>query len=714
MRQETEFKYEVLASLGMGMFGEVSKVKRITDGKEFALKTLKLDMVQKNPRILNMLNHECSGLARKYHPNVVTLHDSFVIAEDNFMIYELCEPDSLKTRLRAEGPWNDEKIIELAKSMVLALDYLHGIGIIHRDIKPDNILVRDGQIKLADFGLCYRGSEHYDNDLIGSPAYLAPEIFKSRFYSEKSDVYALGVSLFEMCTGKFPFENRSEAALIKKKSEFIPTKELLINQSDYVIGLIQNMCHPKYEKRSTVTELLQYLQVDNSQIAETIKRGTREFDLGDGQREVQVSHIVQQQQPVYYQQQVYSAQQASYEPPVQAYPVQAQYQVIQPAFDTQKTFFSNTTQDNVISFARSREERQVQRPVAQRKDSDTMGSERMIQNSQGYQDGQQQASSLYNNLFSVNNFARVVRQDSMYTVDTTKAMYAGQVTAERFSGDEGVSQTEHNNMNMYSVGQQVASNRTIGSNQGDPRSRMQPQLHRTHTMESSRHAPGGFVSIGQNTNLLRGTTFHDNKSTRNIAMRGSATTRAFERAHSTEVTNKGLNFGQVAQGAFIRGGLLSKQDPQPLGIRKDYNNLFSADILNKAAKPPVYQTYRNGLNSISRLVQETSKPVYAQYRESECVNQIVKSPSSKQQEEFTPSTINSYSNEERVETPIITPVRSRNILPGDYNGQNFGMVVLNNHTDQAEAQQILNEISMMNDKMLMPAKQRTLRGGNLL
>ena len=269
MREERYFPYQISTKLGVGMFGEVCKVTRNNDSKSFAMKLMKGEMVRRNPRLVQMLNHEVTGMLGKYHPNIVSLYDAFKIKKDNFLIYELCESQSLKTRLKENGTWKEDLVLEMAKQMLCALQYIHGLGIIHRDIKPDNILMKSKEFKLADFGLCFRGGPHYDNDMIGSPAYLAPEILKSRYYSEKSDLYALGLSLFEMLYGKYPFDQKTESELMKKKFEFMPSKEYLPNCSKGMLDILRMMMHPIIEKRSTVDEMLKRLKVDTK---ETFKR----------------------------------------------------------------------------------------------------------------------------------------------------------------------------------------------------------------------------------------------------------------------------------------------------------------------------------------------------------------------------------------------------------------------------------------------------------
>jgi serine/threonine protein kinase len=277
MREERFFNYSISSKLGVGMFGEVSKVKRLTDGRSFAMKLIKEGILRSNPRLLQMVNHEVTGMVGHYHPNMVTLHDAFRIKGDYFLIYELCEPQSLKTRMRNEGTWSEERLFDLTKSMLKALKDLHSMKILHRDIKPDNILMKKGEYKLADFGLCYRGGAHHDNDLIGSPAYLAPEIFKRRYYSEKSDVYALGITIFELYVGKYPFDQKNEQALLKRKTELMPCREILPTASPQLIALLTWMMHPVYESRSSVDDLIIKLNIDLNSVAVRIQNHVSEF-----------------------------------------------------------------------------------------------------------------------------------------------------------------------------------------------------------------------------------------------------------------------------------------------------------------------------------------------------------------------------------------------------------------------------------------------------
>jgi serine/threonine protein kinase len=187
---------------------------------------------------------------------VVRFIDALKYRNDYYLFYEVCESESLKSRLKKNGPWDEDRILELAISMVNALVFLHDRKIVHRDIKPDNILIKDGYFKLADFGLCFKGGSHYDKDTIGSLAYVAPEILRMKYYSEKSDIYALGISLFEMANGRYPFDTKNERLLLKRKLDWTPTKSQLPGKSDFLVKLLQEMVEANHERRPTAKELL--------------------------------------------------------------------------------------------------------------------------------------------------------------------------------------------------------------------------------------------------------------------------------------------------------------------------------------------------------------------------------------------------------------------------------------------------------------------------
>jgi serine/threonine protein kinase len=774
MRQEQQFGYEVVSNLGVGMFGEVSKVKRKADGKEFALKVLKEDMVKKSPRILQMLSHEVTGLIGKYHPNMVTLYDAFKINDDNFLIYELCEAESMKTRLRSNGCWSEQNIIELAKSMLLGLHYLHGLGIIHRDIKPDNILIRRGQFKLADFGLCYRGGQHYDNDLIGSPAYLAPEIFKRRFYSEKSDVYALGISLYELYIGKYPFEQKNEIALIKRKMEFLPSKEVMKGASEAFVNLLRFMVHPNFEKRASVGNLLKMLNLDPSIVAQMGNPDEDEFQIVTYSNYIEQPALDPQAQNYYHQAPTHNAYDAVY-----------QYQTQQPNYEAYDYQMPNIEPMAVPSYAGQdymggaqtspymyQPQQQVQY-MTPFENAHTNAAYSPSHQDIFYQDQppaqvshhEEQPSSHFNNLFNVTMFDRVMVPKSAKKPVATRTIFTDDVVAQplanSFSRNNYVTDQRNLTSGNHLVRQEhgfsgYSQNHRVGSSSFQQTSEsdrspnlleLHQQLHNAALLKATPATPTrNVVTQDGQLNLfqLRNSSFASPQPTHQPTPTfhradtlgvPSPSHKASERSFSTQpITarsrrNEGTQ--RLVSDPFVKNSNTPVK-PQavttPLAPKKDYNNLINATLLPPKGSMSSNRAATSSTNNLVNMTihpnTQTSSRKYSRYLESNSENnpqQAVNVSLASEVSASTNSTTLSGEHSYQKTVPLVDGAaqpslgRSRNILPTSFNNQQFSMALLNSHAAQEEAKQILNEITAMNDKMLFSSKNgRTRKGGNLL
>lgn len=772
MRQEQHFDYEVVAKLGVGMFGEVSKVRRKVDNKEFALKILKEDMVRKSPRILQMLSHEVTGLIGKYHPNMVTLYDAFKINDDNFLIYELCDPESMKTRLRSKGCWTEQNIIELAKSMVLALHYLHGLGIIHRDIKPDNILMRRGQYKLADFGLCYRGGHHYDNDLIGSPAYLAPEIFKRRFYSEKSDIYALGISLYEMYIGKYPFEQKHEQALIKRKSEFLPCKEVMKGASDAFINLLKMMVHPNFDKRASLNDLIKILNLNPNDPGLRINPDEDEFQIGNfGTAYAQIpvndgmAHTYYEQSPQSYDE-LYS-----YQPKTpQIFEAYDKFVVTQqePQLISNYGLRENMMGNQNLIY----QQRQSNQYPVSIDNHQFLGSYPTSLPDNHYKDSSLPAQedvkqSNYNNLFNVNMYDRVMTTRPR-AVTATRSIFT----------DEEISQPS---MNQYSKLRIDVSQRNVNvaNSNASPRkddgySQFSKNINPSrmdHSPKAQTDRPSAMQALNSQQhppNLLRVNSSANNRNhlasdqparfmnirTSSFVEPSTANQHApsYNRAETMDLLLPNSKASDRSFSSQPFAGRSRKQEPivrlaadpfakaphplarngtveMPLAPKKDYNNLLRP---NQGLPPkPFISASRTGQSSMSNLDniemhrKHENFQKYTRYMEGNSENTPVHAVNRSLTSEFSTSTNNTtYSGENSYQkaytmmdsTPQHAQSRMRNILPSAYSNQQFNMAMLGNKAAQDEANQIVTEtITFMDDKLLVgPRRQRTPIGGNFL
>ncbi|KAL8195203.1 hypothetical protein R6Q57_025606 [Mikania cordata] len=195
--------FESGETIGQGKFGSVVKCRNRISGEEFACKILPKgeETVHKEVEIMQHL----SG-----HPGVVTLKAVYEDAQFFHLVMELCPGGRLLDQMREDGLFSEQKAANLMKELMLVLKYCHDMGVIHRDVKPDNILLSaSGSIKLADFGLAARianGQSLYG--VVGSPAYVAPEVLLGG-YSEKVDIWSAGVVLHALLVGLLPFGGNS-------------------------------------------------------------------------------------------------------------------------------------------------------------------------------------------------------------------------------------------------------------------------------------------------------------------------------------------------------------------------------------------------------------------------------------------------------------------------------------------------------------------------
>jgi len=211
-------KYEIETLLGRGGMGWVFLARHLHLNRSCALKLLSPELVAADPEYLDRFCTEGQAAASLVHPNIVTVHAIGQHAELNFLEMEFIPGRSLQSLLR-EGPLPTLRATTLAYSIAQGLAAAHRIGVVHRDLKPDNVLLTHRGIpKIADFGLAKRvqGSAFHEGPgvLVGTPHFMAPEVFAGKTATAASDVYALGVSLYFMLTGNLPFTERDINSLV--------------------------------------------------------------------------------------------------------------------------------------------------------------------------------------------------------------------------------------------------------------------------------------------------------------------------------------------------------------------------------------------------------------------------------------------------------------------------------------------------------------------
>ena len=221
-------RYELLEKIGDGGMAVVYKARCRLLNRFVAIKILKPEFA-KNPDIIESFRRESQAAAGLSHPNIVGIFDVGREGNLHYIVMELIEGQTLSKMIEKEGPIEYHKVIDITKQIASGLSYAHKHHIIHRDIKPHNILMTpDGVAKIADFGIAKAMSESIDDDseemVMGSVHYFSPEQARGGYVDEKSDIYSLGIVIYEMLTGRVPFDAETpvQVALMHINEQMVP------------------------------------------------------------------------------------------------------------------------------------------------------------------------------------------------------------------------------------------------------------------------------------------------------------------------------------------------------------------------------------------------------------------------------------------------------------------------------------------------------------
>lgn len=219
--------YELGDLVGEGAFGVIYQATQPSVGREVAIKVVKSELAN-DPAFVRRFEVEAQTVARLEHPHIVPLHDFWRDPSGAYLVMRLLRGGSVEERLVREGPWRLEDVARLVEEIGAALAVAHDMGVVHRDVKPGNVLFDEaGNSYLTDFGIAaaVRGSDVLDLRSAGSPLYVSPEQVRDGEASPLSDIYALGVMVFELLTGAVPFgDSESVQRLFERKlREVVPS-----------------------------------------------------------------------------------------------------------------------------------------------------------------------------------------------------------------------------------------------------------------------------------------------------------------------------------------------------------------------------------------------------------------------------------------------------------------------------------------------------------
>ena len=245
-------RYEILEKIGTGGMSDVYKAKCHKLNRYVAVKVLKQEFSE-NANFVSKFRIEAQAAAGLMHPNIVNVYD---VGEENgiyFIVMELVEGITLKKYIEKKARLSYKEAVSIAIQVCMGIEAAHNNHIIHRDIKPQNIIIsKDGKVKVTDFGIAKAATSNtITSNVMGSVHYTSPEQARGGYSDEKSDIYSLGITLFEMLTGRVPFNGETTVAIaIKHIQEEMPSpKEYVPEVPNSVEGIVLKCCQKSPDRR---------------------------------------------------------------------------------------------------------------------------------------------------------------------------------------------------------------------------------------------------------------------------------------------------------------------------------------------------------------------------------------------------------------------------------------------------------------------------------
>jgi eukaryotic-like serine/threonine-protein kinase len=227
-------RYEVLGELGQGAMGVVYKAKDPLIDRVVAIKTINLGLaMDEKEEYEGRFYQEAKAAGRLNHPNIVTIYDVGKSGDIAYIAMEFLEGRELRDILNEGALLPVDQVLNIVAQVAQGLAYAHEHDIVHRDVKPSNIMViRDGHAKITDFGIARMASASVRTQtgmVLGSPKYMSPEQVMGKSIDQRSDVFSLGVMLYEMLTGQAPFSGENVNAIMYQTLNAVPAPPNTLN-----------------------------------------------------------------------------------------------------------------------------------------------------------------------------------------------------------------------------------------------------------------------------------------------------------------------------------------------------------------------------------------------------------------------------------------------------------------------------------------------------
>ena len=262
-------RYEIVSKIGTGGMADVYKAMDHKLNRFVAVKVLKPEF-REDATFVKKFRSEAQAAAGLTHPNIVNVFD---VGDDGgvyYIVMELIEGITLKEYIAKKGKLSIKEATSIAIQVSMGLEAAHNHGIVHRDVKPQNIIIStDGKVKVTDFGIARAASSNtISSNVMGSVHYSSPEQVRGGYSDEKSDIYSLGITLYEMVTGRVPFDGDTTVAIAIKhlQEEMVPpsvyTENLPYSLEQIILKCTQKSVGRRYEKMEDVIADLKHSLID--------------------------------------------------------------------------------------------------------------------------------------------------------------------------------------------------------------------------------------------------------------------------------------------------------------------------------------------------------------------------------------------------------------------------------------------------------------------